>query len=174
MESNREAFKQPSSVVGVNVAVGSNPAKLASPGKSSIYEYFKKGHEPTDYDTTNYKLPAPGNLKVTESNGKVTLTWSSVDASAISANNDYGKFGYNIYKDGVLITWTDKTSYSFTPDSSVYGTYKVVAAFKSYSGITSDAATTTLKEITPSPSPTDEPSTEPEEPTPSVSPNPTT
>ena len=34
-----------------------------------------------------------------ESNGKVTITWSSVDASAISANNDYGKFGYNIYKD---------------------------------------------------------------------------
>lgn len=174
MESNREAFKQPSSVVGINVAVGSNPAKLASPGQSSIYEYFKKGHEPTDYDTTNYKLPAPGNLKATESNGKVTLTWSSVDASAISANSDYGKFGYNIYKDGVLITWTDKTSYSFTPDSSVYGTYKVVAAFKSYSGITSDAATTTLKETTPSPSPTDEPTTEPEEPTPSVSPNPTT
>ena len=82
----------------------------------------------------------------------------------MSAISDYGKFGYNIYKDGILIGWTDKTSYSFTPDGSVYGTYKVVATFKSYSGITSETATITLKEISkpsPSPSPSEDPSTSP-------------
>lgn len=164
MESNREEFKQPSSVVKVGVAAGSNPAKLASPGQSAIYEYFKKGYEPNEYDTNSYKLPAPGNLKATESGGKVTLSWSSVNHSSMSASSDYGKFGYNIYKDGVLIGWTDKTSYSFTPDGSVYGTYKVVATFKSYSGITSEAATITLKESSkpsPSPSPSEAPSPSP-------------
>ena len=164
MESNREEFKQPSSVVKVGVAAGSNPAKLASPGQSAIYEYFKKGYEPNEYDTNSYKLPAPGNLKATESGGKVTLSWSSVNHSSMSASSDYGKFGYNIYKDGILIGWTDKTSYSFTPDGSVYGTYKVVATFKSYSGITSESATITLKESSkpsPSPSPSEEPSPSP-------------
>ena len=164
MESNREEFKQPSSVVKVGVAAGSNPAKLASPGQSAIYEYFKKGYEPNEYDTNSYKLPAPANLKATESGGKVTLSWSSVNHSSMSASSDYGKFGYNIYKDGILIGWTDKTSYSFTPDGSVYGTYKVVATFKSYSGITSESATITLKESSkpsPSPSPSEEPSPSP-------------
>lgn len=164
MESNREEFKLPSSVVKVGVAAGSNPAKLASPGQSAIYEYFKKGYEPNEYDTNSYKLPAPGNLKANESGGKVTLSWSSVNHSSMSTSSDYGKFGYNIYKDGVLIGWTDKTSYSFTPDGSVYGTYKVVATFKSYSGITSEAATITLKESSkpsPSPSPSEDPAPSP-------------
>lgn len=164
MESNREEFKLPSSVVKVGVAAGSNPAKLASPGQSAIYEYFKKGYEPNEYDTNSYKLPAPANLKATESGGKVTLSWSSVNHSSMSTSSDYGKFGYNIYKDGILIGWTDKTSYSFTPDGSVYGTYKVVATFKSYSGITSESATITLKESakpSPSPSPSEEPSPSP-------------
>lgn len=164
MESNREGFKLPSSVVKVGVAAGSNPAKLASPGQSAIYEYFKKGYEPNEYDTNSYKLPAPANLKATESGGKVTLSWSSVNHSSMSTSSDYGKFGYNIYKDGILIGWTDKTSYSFTPDGSVYGTYKVVATFKSYSGITSESATITLKESSkpsPSPSPSEEPSPSP-------------
>lgn len=164
MESSREEFKLPSSVVKVGVAAGSNPAKLASPGQSAIYEYFKKGYEPNEYDTNSYKLPAPGNLKANESGGKVTLSWSSVNHSSMSTSSDYGKFGYNIYKDGVLIGWTDKTSYSFTPDGSVYGTYKVVATFKSYSGITSEAATITLKESSkpsPSPSPSEDPAPSP-------------
>lgn len=164
MESNREEFKLPSSVVKVGVAAGSNPAKLASPGQSAIYEYFKKGYEPNEYDTNSYKLPAPANLKATESGGKVTLSWSSVNHSSMSTSSDHGKFGYNIYKDGILIGWTDKTSYSFTPDGSVYGTYKVVATFKSYSGITSESATITLKESSkpsPSPSPSEEPSPSP-------------
>lgn len=167
MESNREPFKQPSSVVKVGVAAGSNPAKLAAPGQSAIYEYFKKGYEPTDYDTKSYKLAAPTNLKATENNGRVTLTWSAVDNSIISANNDYGEFGYNVYKDNVLLGWTNKTSYTFTPDN-VEGTYKVVATYKSYSGITGNAASITLEKqpeetpITPT-EPTDQ--TEPTEPT---------
>ena len=58
----------------------------------------------------------------------------------------HGKFGYNVYKDNVLITWTDKTSYSYTPNGSPYGTYKVIATYKSYSDIQSDPATITLEE----------------------------
>ena len=171
MESNRAAFKQPASVVSVNVAPGSNPAKLAAPGGPSITELFKKGTEPTEYDTSSYQIPAPGNFKVTEnSDGKVTLSWSAVSPlNTGDNNNDHGKFGYNIYKDGVLITWTDKTSYTFSP-SSPYGTYKVIATYKSYNDIQSSAAIYTLNEPVVIIEP--EPVTEPENTTPESETNP--
>ena len=41
----------------------------------------------------------------------------------------------------VLIDWTDKTSYTYTPTGSPYGTYKVIATYKSYDDVQSDAAT---------------------------------
>ena len=143
MEGDRAAFNMPSSVTKVAVAQGSNPPKLAAPGGPTVYEYFKKGTEPTEYDFSNYKLPAPGNFKVSENGGKVTLSWNAVSPGELG-NDAHGKFGYNVYKDNVLVTWTDHTSYTFTPDN-IYGTYKVIATYKSYNDIQSEAATAELK-----------------------------
>ena len=161
MESNRADFKQPNSVVKVNVSPYSNPAKLAVPGGPSITELFKKGTEPTEYDTGNYKISAPGNFKVVNNGGSVTMSWNAV--SPLKTGDDHGEFGYNVYKDGVLIAWTNKTSYTFSP-SSPYGTYKVIATYKSYNDIQSSAATFTLSEpvVVPEPEPTPDP--EPETP----------
>ena len=149
MEANRAEFVQPSSVVKIGVASGSNPPKLAAPGAGAVYEYFKKGFEPTEYDTSNYKLPAPGNFRVSQAGGRVSLSWSAVDPS-ILANPAHGRFGYALYKDGVLIDWTDKTSYSYTP-SSPWGTYKIIAKYKNYDDVQSNAATAALKEPEPEP-----------------------
>ena len=142
MERDRAAFKQPNSVTKIAIAPGSNPPKLAVPGGPSVSEYFKKGTEPTEYDTANYKLPGPGNFKAVESNGRVTLSWSAV--TPLTSDDSHGKFGYNVYKDGVLLTWTDKTSYSFTT-SDPYGTYKVIATYKSYNDVQSNASTFKLE-----------------------------
>ena len=179
MESNREAFQQPSSVVKVAVAPGSNPAKLAAPGGGAVYEYFKKGYEPTEYDKSSIKIGAPQNLRASEKNGKVTLLWGAVSPGAL-ADESHGKFGYNIYKDDVLIDWTDKTSYTFSPDNP-YGTYKVIATYKSYNDIQSDPATIKLTKqeekptVEPSTSPSAEPTVEPStEPTPTPITPPTT
>lgn len=144
MEGDRSAFVQPASVSKVAVAQGSNPPKLAVPGGPAVSEYFKKGTEPTEYDFTNYKLPAPANLRVVEDGGgKVAMSWGAVSPGELG-NDQHGKFGYNVYKDDVLVTWTDKTNYSFTPDN-VYGTYKVIATYKSYNDIQSNPATAVLK-----------------------------
>ena len=167
MESNRTAFQQPASVVKVAVSSGSNPAKLAFNGQNAVYEYFKKGFEPTEYDLTNYKLPAPSNLKATVGTGKLILSWGAVNPGE-AGKTEYGKFGYNVYKDGVLLDWTDKTSYTYT-GSNIYGTYKVVATYKSYSGIQSSEAILKVEEekpepeepIVPTPSPSEEPSPSP-------------
>ena len=51
-----EDFKQPSSVVKVGVIRGSNPAVKANeytPSDKVTYEYYVKGHEPTQV-TTEY------------------------------------------------------------------------------------------------------------------------
>ena len=138
MEGDRAAFVQPNSVSKVAIAQGSNPPKLAVPGGAAVYEYFKKGTEPTEYDFTNYKLPSPGPLKISENGGKVTLSWNAVSPGELG-NEQHGKFGYNVYKDDVLVNWTDQTSYTFSP-SSIYGTYKVIATYKSYNDIQSDPA----------------------------------
>lgn len=169
MESNRKEFTQPSSVVKVGIAPGSNPPKLASPGGGAIYEYFKKGTEPTEYDTSNYKISAPGNFNVSASGNSVTLSWSAVNPGELK-KDELGKWGYNIYKDGVLIGWTDKTSYTFTPDGSIYGTYKVIASYKSSNEIQSEAATKKLEEviIEPTTEPTESPEPEPTPTTPPV------
>ena len=167
MEYDRSAFEQPSSVVKIGVAGGSNPAKLAYNGQNAIYEYFKKGFEPTEYDWSNYKLPAPSNLSATVGNGKIVLSWGSVNPGE-AAKPEYGRFGYNIYKDVVLLDWTDKTSYTHSA-GNIYGTYKVVATYKSYSGLQSSEAVLKVEEEKPKPKP------EPEEPeTPSSSDEPTT
>lgn len=178
MESNREAFNPPSSVVRVAVSDGTNPAKLAFPGQSGnvVYEYFKKGTEPTEYDTASVKLGKPEITKISDTNGKVTITWNSVSPGVL-ADPSKGKFGYNVYKDNVLIDWTDKTSYTFSPSGSVYGTYKVVATYKSYSGVQSEAAEKKYEKQTSTPSPTTTTSpthTTSPSPTHTTSPSPTT
>ena len=140
MEWNRSPFNQPASVVRVNVAQGSNPAKLAVPGQPAVSELFKKGTEPTEYDFSNYRLPAPGNFKAVDAGGgKVTLSWGAVSPGDL-ATGDHGTFGYNVYKDGVLVTWTDKTTYTYAPNDGIYGTYKIIATYKTYNDIQSNAA----------------------------------
>ncbi len=162
MEGDRAEFSPPPSVSRIAVAPGSNPPKLASPGGAAVYEYFKKGTEPTEYDLTTYKISAPGNFRATESNGKVTLSWSAVSPGELG-DSSHGKFGYNIYKDGVLIEWKDKTSYTYT-NGNPYGTYSIIATYKSYNDIQSDPAYYKLeKKEEPKPKPI-EPE-EPEEPT---------
>ncbi len=149
MESNREPFTQPDSVVKVGVEMGSNPAKIASPGSSNVvYEYFKKDYAPEEtYE--EQKIAKPDKFKVSydETTKKVSMSWNAVSKPNIDEKNP-GTFGYNIYLDNTLIAFTDKTSYTFTPKSSPYGTYKVIATFKGYSGIQSEPATFTLTDNT--------------------------
>ena len=147
MESNREAFKAPASVV-----------KRGS-------EYYKKGHEPAKEEVEE-KLGAPGNFSVhyDEATGTVTLSWSGV--GRLKDDGEFGEFGYKVYKDGTLIGWTKDTRYTLTT-SAPSGSYKVIAAYKGFSGVSADSATVNYS-FEPSP---EEP-TPSEEPTPDQQPDP--
>ena len=171
MESNRSAFKQPSSVVKLGIIAGSNPPIVAGAGYTGnvVYEYFKKGHEPEETDLSSVKLAKPGNFRVSydEASGKVTLSWSAVNPGD---NEGLGTFGYNIYLGSTLIGFTENTSYTYTlGNSSPYGTYKVVATYKGYSGLQGTPATYTLEEPE-EPEKPEEP-VDPEEPNPPIPPD---
>lgn len=143
IEWDRGAFQMPNSVVKVGVAVGSNPAKLAGPGTQAIYELFKKGTEPTETEYGNATIGGPYGLKasVDKNNKKVTLSWSALSPGEF-ARTEYGSFGYNVYLDGKLLAWTDKTTYTATG----YGTYKIVATYKGFSGVQSTGDEITVSE----------------------------
>ena len=113
-----------------------------------VYEYFKKEYAPEE-TYVEEKLAAPEDFeasynKVTK---KVNLSWKAVSTSGIDDKN-YGTFGYNIYFGSTLIGFTEKTSFTYTPPSNPYGTYRVIATYKSYSGIKSESATYKLEEET--------------------------
>ena len=129
-ESNKESFKAPDSVVGIQIG-----------GRT---EYFKKDHEPKRVD--NGKIDTPSNLKATydANSKKVTISWNAVNP--VTALNSYGEFGYNVYFNNTLLGFTTKTSYTISNPTTPYGTYKVVATFNKYNGNQSEAATYTLSQ----------------------------
>jgi len=145
MESNREAFKQPDSVVKLGIVEGSNPPIVASSNYTGkvVYEYFKKDAQPEKMQEEN--LNTPSNLKATYDGKKtVNISWNAVNPGN-SGNEAFGTFGYNVYFGNTLIGFTDKTTFTYTT-TEPYGTYKVIATYKSYSGIQSNAASYTLSE----------------------------
>ena len=145
VESDREAFRMPDSVVKLPIISGSNPAKIAPTGYGGgiVYEYFKKDAQPQE-TASEERLATPTNLRATVNNGTVTLSWKAVS----NPYSDYGTFGYNVYFGNTLLGFTESTS--FTKQlANPYGTYKVVATYQSYNGVSSSPASFTLKETTP-------------------------
>ncbi len=143
-EEDKEEFTMPDSVVRVPLVSGSSTAKVAGTGYSgsTIYEYFKKDHEPTgNAETSN--LATPTGLTATYSNGSVKLSWNAVNPG--NTDSSYGDFGYNVYFNNTLLGFTTNTSYTINNPSNPYGTYRVIATFQKYDGLNSDAATYTLE-----------------------------
>ncbi len=146
-EPNRQGFAMPGSVVKVG------------------NEYYKKGTQPArDPGAGPTPIAAPGGFKATfdEATSRVTLTWGAVGPGE-NADESLGAWGYSVYQGGTLLTWTDKTSYSFTT-TNPYATYRVIAHYNGYDGIRSAEASYTLaKPKEPDPP---EPDPDPEENTP--------
>ena len=143
-EEDKEEFTMPDSVVRVPLVSGSSTAKVAGTGYSgsTIYEYFKKDHEPKgNAETSN--LATPTGLTATYSNGSVKLSWNAVNPG--NTDSSYGDFGYNVYFNNTLLGFTTNTSYTINNPSNPYGTYRVIATFQKYDGLNSDAATYTLE-----------------------------
>lgn len=143
-EKNKEEFKMPDSVVKVPLVSGSSTAKIAGTGYtgSTVYEYFKKDHEPKGAQETS-NLATPSGLTAKYENGNVHISWNAVNPG--NSDSSYGEFGYNVYFNNTLLGFTTNTSYTVNNPSNPYGTYKVIATFKKYDGLNSSPATYELK-----------------------------
>lgn len=132
---NGQQFEVPNSVVRVGVEAGSNPPSLPSastPEDQIVYEYFKKGTEPTETSSKYNKIATPTGLKVSynEKKEQITITWNKQNTP--TANLDYGDFGYKIYYGDALLGFTKNTTYTISANTNISGTYKVTAAFEKY------------------------------------------
>ena len=142
-------FEVPDSVVKLAIEKGSNPAKLASdstPESQIVYEYFKKGTEPTETSIKYSKLNNVSDLKVeyNVSDMSMTLSWNPT-SSKDTDSEEYGPLGYKIYKDGNYLAFTTETTYTILNLTSPEGTYKVVTSYKNFSDNASSGATYTYK-----------------------------
>ena len=122
-------FERPSGIVEAEIELGTDPLELASdatPKELRSVELFKKGTVPTTVSNRFDKLSDPSNLKFTNNNGVVTLTWNAASTpDAINEtylreyftkssayknwaekylqerinynNNTFGSFGYEVY-----------------------------------------------------------------------------
>lgn len=124
-------FKQPKSVVRVNVEKLSDPPMLPSantPEDQITSELFKRGTEPTQVSTKYLTLSTPTNFSVKYHNNSVTLSWNPVtDLQYVEG----GKLGYYIYFNNTEepLYFTESTSYTMTNYSSYLGTYYVKAGY---------------------------------------------
>lgn len=142
-------FEVPNSVVKVAIEKGSNPAKLASdstPKSQIVYEYFKKGTEPTETSIKYSKLNNVSNLngEYNVSDMSMTLSWNPT-SSKDTDSEEYGALGYKIYKDGNYLAFTTETTYTILNLTNPEGTYKVVTSYKNFSDNASSGATYTYK-----------------------------
>ncbi len=130
-------FAVPNSVVRLPIELGTNPGALASGGTPSgqvVYEYFKKGTEPTETSAKYNKLANVTGLTANHDSGSKTtfITWNAV-ATPDEANPEYGKFGYKVYKDGKFIGFTSDNSFTIRNHDNPSGTYRVVTSYEIYS-----------------------------------------
>ena len=145
-EKTGKTFTAPNSVVKVDIVKGSEPYKLANeytPKDMIISEYFKKGTEPTDTDTSYIKIPDVSGLSANNDNGKITLSWTTPTMPDTS-----GLPTYTIYQDGTKIGSTDQSSYKVTLKENKKYTFTVKVSYSNLEGIESAGVSTTV-DLTP-------------------------
>ena len=142
MEKNSR-FKKPSGIVEAEIELGTDPLELASaatPKELKSVEYFKKGTVPTTVSNRFDTLKDPSNLKFTNNNGVVTLTWNAAaipDAINETYLREYftNSMAYKVWAEKYLqerITYNNNTFGSFG-----YQVYMVA------NGVTTDLGFTT-------------------------------
>ncbi|MCH5166507.1 MAG: transglycosylase domain-containing protein [Erysipelotrichales bacterium] len=136
-------FEKPSSVVAVEVELGTDPIKLASaytPAELRSTEYFKKGYEPSEQSDRFSKLSNPSGASYTVNGNQVTLTWKAANTpNAIST-----EYLANYFKNSVYATWADKYYQErINYNNAVFGNFGYQIYMTTPSGTTDLGFTTT-------------------------------
>ena len=172
-EKNNKTFETPKSVVRIEVERESVPAMLPSahtPQNMRVYEYFKKGTEPTEVSPRYSALSNPTNVDINNVDSDVKLTWNHVPApnsvtdeliKVLGNHKDkylakriaddlaiLGEIGYNVYlKQGselLLLGWTNNNSFTHRPLNAGNLTYVIKTCYAKYKDNKSSGSEITL------------------------------
>ena len=144
-------FKVPNSVVKVAVekaGTEDEEPKLAgpyTPQDKIVYEYFKRGTEPTEVSTRYMKLSTPANFGISyePSKHRVNLSWDKVSQPAELDPASVGTIIYRVYKGGVEIATTANNVYSIENVSDPNARYDIIASLTKTRSNDSDPAVRT-------------------------------
>ena len=140
----------PNTVVKVGVEMSKNvdaepmlPSQY-TPSDQIIYEYFKKGTEPTTVSPYYKRLPEVTGLKCNydASTKTVRLTWNP--SSPEDPITEYGAYGYRTYKGKDYIKFVETNSLVLTNVDNPNGTYRVASAYGNTAAIDSLGVTCTI------------------------------
>lgn len=99
--TNKSSFTKPSGVVSVEIESECPEPTLPSeytPSNLKQKELFIKGTEPTTVSTRFAKLSDVSNLKASDNNGTVTLTWDSVKTPEINTESYLKKYYSSVFE----------------------------------------------------------------------------
>jgi len=148
-KKNYQNFKKPSSVACSQVEWESDNMLPSedTPKDMQSYECFVKGTEPTEVSTRYQKLKDVTNLSVQydPTTLSVNLAWSEANKSQ-NEKEEYGSFGYKIYKDNTYLGFTEDNYFIISNEDNPYATYKVVTSYEKYNTIDSPGAVFSFKE----------------------------
>ena len=125
---DKTGWKQPSSVVAVQVEKESWPAKLPSeytPSNMIITEYFVRGTQPTEVSERYQKLNDISNTDVQISGNTATITWEHTTPTALSDEYLNNYFGQSIFTKSKEDLIAERKKYNNnTLGEIVFGIYK--------------------------------------------------
>jgi len=136
-KKNGQDFAVPNTVVKVGVEkyndVNREP-KLPSqytPAESIIYEWFKKGTEPTEISTAYQRLSDVTDLtgSYNENTKTVTLSWKGIKKPEEDITKVFGDLGYKIFMGGKYIGFTQETTYKIENVENPNTSYRVAAGY---------------------------------------------
>ncbi len=155
-KKNGQDFAVPNTVVKVGVEYTSDVdrqpmlASAYTPSDQVIYEWFKKGTEPTEVSAAYQRLSDvtgySGNYNPTSK--IVSLSWNGISATSSELPKNYGPQGYKIYKDGVFLGFTTQTYYTFET-SSPNGNYRISSAYQNVGAAESAGVIVSINYVEP-------------------------
>lgn len=136
-KKNGQDFAVPNTVVKVGVEMLSDvnrDPKLPSqytPSDKIVYEWFKKGTEPTEVSTAYQRLSDVTGLtgSYDENTKKVTLSWKGIPKPEEDITKSFGDLGYKIFMGGTYIGFTKETTYTIDNVDNPNTTYRVAAGY---------------------------------------------
>ncbi len=151
-KKNGQDFAVPNTVVKVGVEYTSDVdrqpmlASAYTPSDQVIYEWFKKGTEPTEVSAAYQRLSDVTGLagNYNEKNKSVNLSWHGIGAPEEDMSKFYGELGYKVFMGSEYVGFTKETSFTINNVANPYTTYRVSAGYSNSGAVDSAGMVVTI------------------------------